>query len=243
MCCCESPSEWPPPLQISPIIKYLLLTGPVINSKIASSLHLRLPLGPEHWIHYLLFSELAGSFHFCPSMEIVALLLEEAGARAWELCARFCQSLHKTCSSPPAQRQRDFVAFLAKPRFCNPGLWSSQQSSALNEFQFPGFITQPGAGNRGLVVTPKLVRISPCSCQLVHCLSLCGFITCFCGLMFHVFFSTRSVAFPDLLSRPFPEAGGGQLQATCRGSLCVQQSSWEEAGNPLEEGRTSPGPA
>ena len=57
------------------------------------------------------------------------------------------------------------------------------------------------------------------------------------------FFSTRSVAFPDLLSRPLPEAGGGQLQRTCRGSLCVQQSSWEEAGNPLEEGRTSPGPA
>ena len=129
------------------------------------------------------------------------------------------------------------------PRFCNPGLWSSQQSSALNEFQFPGFITQPGAGGKGLVVTPKLVRISPCSCQLVHCLSLCGFITCFCGLMSHVFFSTRSVAFPDLLSRPLPKAGGGQLQQACRGSLCVQQSSWEEAGNPLEEGRTSPRPA
>ena len=119
MCCCELPSEWPPPLQISPIIKYLLLTGPVINSKIASSLHLRLPLGPEHWIHYLLFSELAGSFHFCPSMEIVALLVQQAGtgARAWELCARFCQSLHKTCSSSRAQRQREVVAFPAEPSF------------------------------------------------------------------------------------------------------------------------------
>ena len=39
------------------------------------------------------------------------------------------------------------------PRFCNPGLWSSQQSSALNEFQFPGFITQPGGGTCGSTKT------------------------------------------------------------------------------------------
>ena len=90
------------------------------------------------------------------------------------------------------------------PRFCNPGLWSSQQSSALNEFQFPGFITQPGAGGRGLVVTPKLVRISPCSCQLVHCLSLCGFITCFCGLMSHVFSPPGPWHFPTFSLDPSP---------------------------------------
>ena len=119
MCCCELPSEWPPPLQISPIIKYLLLTGPVINSKIASSLHLRLPLGPEHWIHYLLFSELAGSFHFCPCMEIVALCLKKL-APEFELgnCAQdFARVCTKPAAPPPAQRQRELVAFPAEPSF------------------------------------------------------------------------------------------------------------------------------
>ena len=175
MCCCELPSEWPPPLQISPIIKYLLLTGPVINSKIASSLHLRLPLGPEHWIHYLLFSELAGSFHFCPSMEIGALCLKKPELELGN-CA---QDFASVCTKPAALLQlrdnENLWPSRLSPRFCNPGLWSSQQSSALNEFQFPGFITQPGAVAEDLWLHRNLsgfLRVPVNWSTAFHCVAL-----------------------------------------------------------------------
>ena len=121
MCCCELPSEWPPPLQISPIIKYLLLTGPVINSKIASSLHLRLPLGPE-----LALDTLSALLRTC---RIISLLAEHGncctlGRRSWhgssslgtvrKILPEFAQNLQLP---PPAQRQRELVAFPAKPSF------------------------------------------------------------------------------------------------------------------------------
>ena len=71
MCCSELPSEWQPApqLQISPIIKYLLLTGPVINSKTAntSRASFRLPLGQA------MDASLAGLLGSC---RIISLLLE-----------------------------------------------------------------------------------------------------------------------------------------------------------------------
>ena len=99
---------------------------------------------------------------------------------------------------------------------------------------FPASLLNRGAG---LVVPPKLVRISPSSCQLVQCASLWKFSSILHSLFF------RALAFPCLLSGPVSPPAGGQLQPAGGDPLQVQHRAWEAAGHPMEEGRTSLGPA
>ena len=71
---------------------------------------------------------------------MVALTL----APAWELCTRFRRSLQKTWSK--ARFKARAKRSLLQSQFM---LLEQLAAARLNEFQFPGFITQPGAGGRG----------------------------------------------------------------------------------------------
>ena len=80
-------------------------------------------------------------------MEIVALVALQLGN-----CAQDSDGI---CTKPAAQgfRQEELMAFPAKPSLLQsrfmPLLLELELAARLNEFQFPGFITQPGAGGRG----------------------------------------------------------------------------------------------
>ena len=107
-------------------------------------------------------------------------------------------------------------------------------AARLNEFQFPGFITQPGGGTCGSTKT----------CQNFSVFLSTGsvrFIVEVSSILHSLFF--RALAFPCLLSGPVSPPAGGQLQPAGGDPLQVQHRAREAAGHPMEEGRTSLGPA
>ena len=91
-----------------------------------------------------------------------------------------------------------------------PRLLVELAAAQLNEFQFPGFITQPGAGGRGdLWLHQNLSEFLRVPVNWLSALLLYNL---------HLF---RTLAFPNLLPGALSPAGGGQLQSTCGGSVQV----------------------
>ena len=156
---------------------------------------------------------------------MVALTL----APAWELCTRFRRSLQKTWSK--ARFKARAKRSLLQSQFM---LLEQLAAARLNEFQFPGFITQPGAGGRGDLWLhqnlSEFLRVPVNWLSALHSGNLLYNI--------HLF---RTLAFPNLLPGPLSPAPGGQLQPTCGGSVQVQHCTRETAGDPMEEGRASSG--
>ena len=166
-------------------------------------------------------------------MEIVALVALQLGN-----CAQDSDGI---CTKPAAQgfRQEELMAFPAKPSLLQsrfmPLLLELELAARLNEFQFPGFITQPGAGGRGDLWLhqnlSEFLRVPVNWSSALH------------SALLHAPFFLRTLAFPNLLSGPLSPAAGGQLQQTSGGSLQVQHCTREAAGHPMEEGRATSGPA
>ena len=133
---------------------------------------------------------------------------------------------------------------LLSPHFCNLNTCAAAARACLlacwlacrlNEFQFPGFITQPGGGTCGSTKTCQnfSVFLSTGSVRFI--------VEVFLDITFTFFF--RALAFPCLLPGPVSPPAGGQLQPAGGDPLQVQHRAWEAAGHPMEEGRTPLGPA